>query len=210
MAGKDCNCGETRVHEVPNPDADAPVDFAPVDVTASWTAALARARELLHFGAGEGTAKTLVDSLCTALTICREQKQVLATEVDKLESQLENCQDELSDAYDGESAEDDWDEDTEVNQGVDNDGIQATTNISTKTLPQALSERARSTEQVRQDNVGEHAGRGPRGRVRDEPVSRLLTSNVVPAAVPRVRQYRPGGVHFPRRDPIGPAPRRDR
>jgi len=165
MAGKDCDCGKTKTVGVgaddpPDTERDLPVPFYPVNVTESWDACLANARETLGLAPGEGTAKTLIDSLCTALTMCRAEKQVLATEVDKAAARLDECQDELSDCY-GQEVDNDFEEEEEETD----DGLSTTTTVHGEEIPslQALSKtRAALREsELRQGSSVQQPGRAP-------------------------------------------------
>lgn len=168
MAGKDCNCGKTVEHEVALPDNLRGVAVS--YVTLDWSACLAHAREVLGIGAGQGSAKELIDALCTALTVAREEKQILASALDTCGEELDECREGEADSAEDEVDEDevdedDWDDDTEVtNQGSDNsDGqnLQTTADVSGPTLSEALEKRATARAQlVRQDSAREQSGRG--------------------------------------------------
>ena len=176
MAGKDCNCGKTTTHEVdadPVPDTERDGAFQAVYVTADWADCLAHARETLGLNPGEGTAKTIIDLMCTALTTCRAEKQLLATEVDKAHEALEECQDELSVSY-----EDDADDgDDESIEGEETDGIQTTTNVSGPPLSAALRARLQAEpsgeKPLRQDNSVQQPGRSVQWEMFPDGISRV-------------------------------------
>lgn len=157
MGEKDCNCGKTREVTVKPPE-DAVVGAAEPTGGRSLLQSLIRAGDVLGASFARLSNSELVDALVDTLTACREEKKVLATEVDRLAAALDECQDELSDAYsnDGELYNDEDDVETDDTEGdMTNDAqtLHTTTNVSGPTLSTALQRKATaSSSVVRQDS----------------------------------------------------------
>lgn len=169
-----CDCGKTVTTDVSSTGVvQKPVGTRSQDAFA----ALNRAAELLGRPSGGSTTTELIDALCDALTICREEEKALKEELDTLAADLESCKDELDEV----TSDVDEDED-DTNEGSDNsDGqnLQTTTNVHPQTLSQALQRKASREELLRQDHTVQQHGRGLQRELPVGSYSRVLTAGPV-------------------------------
>lgn len=108
----DCGCGgKVKVHNVPGPR------YSSVGERPSLVSSLLRASEVLGGDTSSMANSELVDALCDAIIIAREEKQALAFALDECSKNLKELEDEIDKAIAEDVGDDFEEEDEDENEG---------------------------------------------------------------------------------------------
>lgn len=111
MAGKDCGCGGVKVADFSQQGQGNP---ATPTGGSSLIESLVTAAALLGGDTSKMANSEIVDALCHALVIAREEKQALASALDVCNDEVQEYEKIIEEYESGGNDDDDEDEDTEV------------------------------------------------------------------------------------------------